>query len=152
MKTTRTLGIALVVAAVAGLAACNEVAPERTAGEKLDMAIDSTRHSVFDAGRKVEAQADNAVLTLKGTRDAVGAGAIAAVNVIDDAAIVTSINADFLKDGGLAVLKIDVDSREGVVSLNGLAGSEEARVRAGLLAAAVKGVHEVRNYLVVKRI
>jgi osmotically-inducible protein OsmY len=50
------------------------------------------------------------------------------------------------------VLKIDVDSREGVVSLNGLAGTEESRLRAGTLASAVKGVHEVRNYLVVKRI
>ena len=152
MNASATLGIALAVAAIAGLGACNEVAPERTAGQKLDLAIESTRHSVFDAGRKVEAQADNAVLVLKGTRDAVGAGAAAAGGVIDDAAIVTSINADFLKDGGLAVLKIDVDSREGVVSLNGLAGSEEARVRAGMLASAVKGVHEVRNYLVVKRI
>jgi osmotically-inducible protein OsmY len=152
MNASATLGIALAVAAIAGLAACNEVAPERTAGQKLDLAIESTRHSVFDAGKKIEAQADNAVLTLKGTRDAVGAGAIAAVNVIDDAAIVASINADFLKDSGLAVLKIDVDSREGVVSLNGLAGTEESRLRAGTLASAVKGVHEVHNYLVVKRI
>jgi hyperosmotically inducible protein len=152
MNASATLGIAFSVAAIAGLAACNEVAPERTAGQKLDLAIESTRHSVFDAGKKVEAQADGAVLVLKGTRDAVGAGAAAAGGVIDDAAIVASINADFLKDGGLAVLKIDVDSRAGVVSLNGLAGTEEGRVRAGMLASAVKGVHEVRNYLVVKRI
>jgi hyperosmotically inducible periplasmic protein len=151
MTSLRTLGIAIAVAAIAGLAACEEVAPERTAGQKLDQAIDSTRHSVFDAGRKVGAQADNAVLTLKDTRDAVGASAIAAGTAIDDAAITASINADFLKDGGLAVLKIDVDSREGVVSLNGLAGSEASRLRAGKLAAAVKGVHEVHNHLVVKR-
>jgi osmotically-inducible protein OsmY len=152
MTSLRTLGMAIAVAAAAGLAACEEVAPDRTAGQKLDQAIDSTRHSVFDAGKKVEAQADSAVLALRETRDAVGGQAIAAVTAVDDAAITASINADFLKDSGLAVLKIDVDSREGVVSLNGLAGSEAARVRAGKLASAVKGVHEVRNYLVVKRI
>jgi osmotically-inducible protein OsmY len=151
MKRSGILSIALAVAAVAGLAACEEVAPDRTAGQKLDQAIDSTRHSVFDAGKKVEARADSAVLVLKDTRDAVGARAVAAGTAIDDVAITASINADFLKDSGLAVLKIDVDSREGVVSLNGLAGSEEARVRAGTLASAVKGVHEVHNYLVVKR-
>jgi osmotically-inducible protein OsmY len=127
------------------------VAPERTAGQKLDQAIDSTKHSVFDAGKKVEAQADNAVVALKGARDAVGTGVVAAGSAIDDAAIAASINAGILKDGGLAVLKIDVDSREGVVSLNGLVDSESARVRAGKLASAVKGVHEVHNYLVVKR-
>lgn len=151
METFKIFGIAIAVAAFTGLAACEEVAPQRTAGQKLDQAIDSTRHSVFDAGRTVEAKAGNAVLVLKGARDAVGAGAASAGTAIDDAAITTSINADFLKDSGLAVLKIDVDTREGVVSLNGLAGSEAARVRAGTLAAGVKGVHEVRNYLVVKR-
>ena len=44
-----------------------------------------------------------------------------------------------------------VDTRGGVVTLNGLAGDEPARQRAEKMAGSVKGVREVRNFLVVKR-
>jgi osmotically-inducible protein OsmY len=48
-------------------------------------------------------------------------------------------------------LKIDVDTKAGVVTLNGLTGDEPARQRAEKMASAIKGVKEVRNFLVVKR-
>lgn len=70
---------------------------------------------------------------------------------LGDAAITASIKTDFLKDPDLSVLKIDVDTRDGVVTLNGLADNEAARKRAEQLAGAIKGVKEVRNYLTVKR-
>ncbi len=68
-----------------------------------------------------------------------------------DAAITASIKTDYLKDPDLSVLKIDVDTRAGVVTLNGLAGDDAARTRAEKMASAIKGVKEVRNFLVVKR-
>jgi hyperosmotically inducible periplasmic protein len=68
-----------------------------------------------------------------------------------DAGITASIKADFLKDPDLSVLKIDVDTNDGVVTLNGLAANEAARTRAERMAQAVKGVREVRNFLVLKR-
>ncbi len=70
---------------------------------------------------------------------------------MSDAAITASIKTDYLKDPDLSVLKIDVDTRGGVVTLNGLAGDDAARSRAEKLASAIKGVREVRNFLVVKR-
>lgn len=70
---------------------------------------------------------------------------------LGDAAITASIKADFLKDPDLSVLKIDVDTRDGVVTLNGLAENEAAKTRAERMAQAVKGVKEVRNYLTIKR-
>jgi len=70
---------------------------------------------------------------------------------LSDTAITASIKADYLKDPDLSVLKIDVDTAGGVVTLNGLAKDEAARKRAEQMAAAVKGVTEVRNYLTVKR-
>lgn len=70
---------------------------------------------------------------------------------LGDGAITASIKMDFLKDPDLSVLKIDVDTRDGVVTLNGLAGNEAARGRAEKLASAIKGVREVRNNLTVKR-
>ncbi len=49
------------------------------------------------------------------------------------------------------MLKIDVDTKDGVVTLNGLAGNSDARSRAERLASSIKGVKEVRNHLTVKQ-
>jgi len=70
---------------------------------------------------------------------------------MSDTAITASIKTDFIKDPDLSVLKIDVDTRNGVVTLNGLADNEGAKQRAEKMASAVKGVKEVRNYLTIKR-
>ena len=69
-----------------------------------------------------------------------------------DTAITASIKTDLLKDPDLSVFKIDVDTKQGVVTLNGLADNEEARQRAEKIAEGIKGVREVRNFLVVKRV
>lgn len=72
-------------------------------------------------------------------------------STLADAGITASIKADFLKDPDLSVLKIDVDTVDGVVTLNGLAGNADARVRAERMAQAVKGVKQVRNFLTLKQ-
>lgn len=70
---------------------------------------------------------------------------------LSDAAITASIKAGYLKDPDLGVFAIDVDTRDGVVTLDGTAPDEAARRRAAELAGATKGVREVRNQLTVKR-
>jgi osmotically-inducible protein OsmY len=70
---------------------------------------------------------------------------------LDDAAITASVKTDILKDADLSVLKIDVDTKDGVVTLNGLANTEDAKTRATRLASGVKGVKEVHNYLTIKQ-
>ena len=47
--------------------------------------------------------------------------------MLTDTAITASIKTDLLKDPDLSVLKIDVDTSGGVVTLNGLAGDEAMR-------------------------
>ena len=69
----------------------------------------------------------------------------------NDTAITTAVKAGFLKDPGLSAIKIDVDTREGVVVLNGVAADAGARDRATQIAQGVKGVREVRNHLTVKQ-
>jgi Predicted periplasmic or secreted lipoprotein len=71
--------------------------------------------------------------------------------VLNDAAITASIKADLLRDPDLSVLKIDVDTHDGVVTLNGLAANDAARTRAERMAQSVKGVREVRNHLTTKQ-
>ena len=156
------LRAAIVVAfATAALTACQQQAGDRTVGQKIDSALQTTKEKVEAAGEKtreklaeasdktqqklaeVGAKTDEAVSKAAGGRDS--------GEVVNDTAITASIKTDYLKDPDLSVLKIDVDTRSGVVTLNGLTPSEPARLRAEKMASAVKGVKEVRNFLVVKR-
>jgi osmotically-inducible protein OsmY len=67
----------------------------------------------------------------------------------DDIAITARIKTELAKDPSLSALRIDVDTREGLVSLTGSAPDNAARERATRVAAAVKGVLSVDNLLVV---
>lgn len=117
-------------------------------GQKVDQALDRTQEKLAAAGEKTQQRLAEAGDRLQPKLEAAGERIAAAG---DDAAITASIKTDFLKDPDLSVLKIDVDTRDGVVTLNGLAGNDAARRRAESLAGAIKGVREVRNYLTVKR-
>ncbi|HUQ29462.1 MAG TPA: BON domain-containing protein [Usitatibacter sp.] len=152
----------------------------KTVGQKLDNALDRTQQKLAEAGdktaQKLAEAGDKTVQTVSHagektqqalssagekiaakTSDAMSSVASSVSpspdtsRAVSDAAITASIKTDFLKDPDLSVLKIDVDTKAGVVTLNGLAGDEPARQRAEKMAISVKGVREVRNFLVVKR-
>ena len=76
------------------------------------------------------------------------AGAVAAV--MDDAGITASVKTDLAKDPDLSALAINVDTKDGVVTLNGPAPSAAAKDRAETIAKGVKGVKSVSNNLAVK--
>ena len=69
---------------------------------------------------------------------------------MDDAAITTKVNAELAADKDLSAIKIDVDTKDGVVTLTGPAPSAGARERATEIAKNVKGVTSVNNQLTVK--
>jgi hyperosmotically inducible protein len=68
----------------------------------------------------------------------------------DDAAITAAVSARLAGDPDLSALRIDVDTRDGKVTLSGPAPTEAARARAAELATSVKGVLGIDNKLVVK--
>jgi hyperosmotically inducible periplasmic protein len=70
--------------------------------------------------------------------------------VIDDALITTKVKSSLLADSGTHGLKIDVDTRKGVVQLNGFVASETEKTLAQNLAAKVEGVSSVENKLSVR--
>ena len=76
-----------------------------------------------------------------------GAGA-----AVSDTALTTKVKTSLLADSVVGGIAIDVDTTEGVVSLNGIATSEQERQRAIQVAQYVEGVKRVdaRN-LVVRR-
>jgi hypothetical protein len=69
---------------------------------------------------------------------------------VSDATITAEVKSALASDPQLSALKIDVDTRDGVVTLKGPAPDEKARSRATQIAAAPKGVMRVENQLEVK--
>ena len=140
------------------------------AGDKLGPKLDAAGDRIAEAGSKVAATVKE---TVKIDRDNVtatgGPGAPVKTTIrtgpessvsglpektreaLEDTAILTAIKAGFVKEPGLSALKIDVDSRDGVVTLNGVADSDDARRRAEQVASSTRGVKEVRNHLTVKQ-
>jgi len=142
-------------------------------GQKANEALSRTKQGLVDAGRKARDTLSEATSN-DGSKANAGPGSTAKTeprepadtnagkhsardtgsqtrDALADAAITASIKTDFLKDPDLSVFKIDVDTKAGVVTLNGLADNDEAKSRAQHIAEGVKGVHEVRNFLVTKK-
>jgi osmotically-inducible protein OsmY len=70
--------------------------------------------------------------------------------VIDDAVITAKVKSSLLADAGTKGLKIDVDTKSGVVHLKGNVASDSERTLAQNLAAKIEGVKTVENKLAVK--
>lgn len=118
-----------------GFAGCDKPAsgpgPAQTAGQKVDKAVDKLEKKAEQASDKLKEQTAKA-----GT-------------AIDDATITAAIKANILAEPGLKVLKIDVDTKNGIVMLTGSADSQQNVQKAGQVAAAVQGVKSVDNRLAV---
>lgn len=152
--------LAVAAALTAGLAACNKT-EEQTAGQKLDSAISKTEN----AARDVQASAAAAATDAKDAANRMGeqikestaemksdasAAASSMADSAGDAAITASVSAGLLKDPDLSAIKIDVTTKDGVVSLSGPAPTSAAKERAESIAKGVTGVKDVRNNLDVK--
>jgi hyperosmotically inducible protein len=69
---------------------------------------------------------------------------------LDDSAVTAKIKAELIKDSTTKAYQIEVNSRKGVVQLNGFVDTTAARMRAGEIAKNISGVMEVQNNLEVK--
>lgn len=136
------------------LAACDPADSSKTVGQKLDIAVAKTEQAAIDVKDATKASVNSAGVALRESADQAKAAAKLASEGVSvnsaDAAITASVAAGLIKDPDLSALKIDIDTRQGVVSLYGPAPSETARMRATDIAKAVKGVSVVDNKLTVK--
>ena len=166
MKITSTHTAAAIAVTMLSLAACDRATTEevradsraagqelregtREAGRQLETAADKTHRALADMGEKLGPQVREATAKTKEHLGAAGEKTREAMK--GDGAITASIKASMLKDPDLSVLKIDVDTLEGVVSIKGEAATAEAKARATKIAEGTKGVREVHNRLVVKQ-
>ncbi|HEY0884978.1 MAG TPA: BON domain-containing protein [Ramlibacter sp.] len=115
----------------------------REAREETGEAARETRKDAREATVAADASMDRAA---QDTR-AMGA---AAANKVDDASITAKVNAALAADKELSALRVDVDTRDGVVTLSGPAPTASAKERAAELALKVKGVASVNNQLTIK--
>ncbi len=137
MKATESfklIGISMLF--VVGLAGCDKPGPAETAGKKIDQATEKV-------GKKIEEAADKAGEKMEEQSAKTGVA-------IDDAEITAKVKAAIFAEPGLKTLQISVDTVKGVVTLSGSVDSSLSSNRAKALAAAVAGVNEVDNLLVLK--
>src|SRR5882672_6590799 len=69
---------------------------------------------------------------------------------VDDMAITAAVKADIAKDKELSALRVNVDTKDGRVSLYGSAPSAAAKERAQTIAMSQKGVTGVDNKLALE--
>jgi hyperosmotically inducible periplasmic protein len=140
MKTNHRMTMAAIVsvAVLAALAGCDRN-DQRTAGQQLDAAIAKLKPAAERAKQEAKKAADD-------TR-AMGASA---GEKLGDATVSTRVKAVLSADKQLGDSKIDVDTRNGVVTLSGAVANNEARDHVLELARNVKGVNSVNDQLAVK--
>lgn len=148
---------------------------DETVGQKIDRSLARTGNTVVDGSDRVAQAAkeradrarelttqagndvrDRASAGIERGAEKIGAAQAAVQQRIDntsdqlgDAAITASIKADILKDPALSTRRVEVITKQGEVTLQGLVDSAATRDRAGRMAGAVAGVTRVDNQLVV---
>lgn len=86
-------------------------------------------------------------LVLWGVAAMAAEGDRSAGGVVDDAVITSKVKAELIKDSTTKAADINVDTRNGVVQLNGFVESAAARSKAEQLARNIEGVTAIRNNL-----
>ena len=137
------LALACSAAVLLALTACNKADDGKTVGQSIDSGIAKTEQAAKDAGNAMK----------EASRDAQATGSQAGTTMgekIDDITITATVSTGLAKDPDLSAIKINVDTKDGVVTLNGPAPTAAAKDKATDIARQVKGVTSVNNQLVVK--
>jgi hyperosmotically inducible periplasmic protein len=122
----RTTLLAAIIAATALVSAgCSDRKPAETAGQKLDRTADKV-----------------AATTERATKET--------AVVVDDAAITTKVKSAVFAEPGLKTLQINVDTKDGVVTLSGTVDTPVMKDRAMQIAQHVDGVRSVVDNLAIK--
>lgn len=165
LATPGTLVSVATLVLVLALGACSKQEDNKTAGQQVDSAIAKTEQAAEQAKVQAEQSAAEAKAKTESTMASAGTAIKDAAQTaessvkdaaekmgdkLDDVSVTASVSAEIAKESDLSVLKINVDTKDGAVTLNGSAPTEAAREKAGTIAKSVKGVHSVDNKLMVK--
>lgn len=159
-STPGTLVSVATLALVLALGACSKQDDNQTAGQQVDAAIAKTEQAAQQAKVDMERSAQRAKAATESGMASAGTALQDATHKaessikdaagkMDDMSITASVSNEIAKDSDLSMMKINVDTKDGAVTLSGSAPNEAAREKAALIAKTVKGVHTVDNRLVV---
>lgn len=137
----QTFAISSLFAALTMLSACDK--DGSTLGQKVDNAVASTERAASAAKAEIKEVASDAKVSASGASGTISTST-------RDGVITTKVNAELVKDTDLSAMKINVDTADGHVILNGSAPSQIARDRASSLARGVDGVKDVDNRLAIE--
>jgi hyperosmotically inducible protein len=119
--------------ALMGLAACNKPGPAESAGQNIDQSMDKI-------GQKADQVAERA------KEDGSKAG-----QAVDDTSITAAVKAGILAEPALKVLQINVETKDGRVTLSGTADTAQSAQKATQIASNVSGVKGVDNQITVSK-
>jgi hyperosmotically inducible protein len=132
-------------AVAAALTACSRNNDDdMTAGQRLDGAVADAKRESNETKRDAQQAMNDAQMSASRAADTTA-------QVSTDMAITAKVNAALAVDDKLKATQINVDTREGQVTLTGQAPDAQSRERATTLVSAVDGVKQVNNQLVVNR-
>jgi hypothetical protein len=150
MKTFRLSLLALAAAGV--LSACGDNVDDRTAGERVDDTV--ARAKGASPGVAAPAQSTPALPAPSAANPAANApdtsvmgAAPAAADRAPDAQITARVSQAIASEKDLRGLRVDVDTREGVVTVSGAVPSAAAKARITEVAKSVKDVRSVNDQL-----
>ncbi|MBI5275558.1 MAG: BON domain-containing protein [Burkholderiales bacterium] len=88
----------------------------------------------------------------QGRPDTASMGASGSVSAAQasDAQIVAKLKAEYAADSDISAMVVDIDSKDGMVTLSGMVPNSDARVRADRIARAMKEVKSVNNQIEVR--
>src|SRR5688572_12860968 len=128
--------------ALIAMAGCDKPNPAESAGKQIDQ-------SMQKMGQRVDQVTDRAKEQVAQTSERAKERVAKTGQVLDDTAITAAVKAGIIAEPGLKVLKIDVDTKDGQVTLTGSVDSAENLQRATQVASSVNGVKRVDNRLAV---
>jgi hyperosmotically inducible protein len=139
----KMLNVLALLAAVFALTACDKSRDGATVGQKVDEAVASAKTAAAEVKETAKKGVDDAATVSKEKSEQVA-------HSVNDIAITAAIKADLAKDRDLSALRINVDTKDGHVSLYGSAPNAAAKERATAIASAEKGVSGVENKLAIE--
>ena len=87
----------------------------------------------------------------RGVREEAAAAGAKAEARVEDGMVTAAVKAKLLADQTVSGMRIDVDTRDGVVTLTGTVAHAAARTRANELARSTEGAHRVEDRLTVAK-
>lgn len=129
---TRPMLAMICAALLLGAAGCSDERGGKTVGQKLDSGMDTAKEKLAESS------------------DAIKESTAKAAAAVDDAAITTKVKAEIMRDPGLKLTDINVETNQGVVILSGMVDKPQDAERAVQIARAITDVKSVENKLAVR--